>query len=154
MFLIVKPWPNITFSIVITICFTKNPSYSLFEAIKTIFYYLKGLINRGIIYGEEKKLIIKRYSDSDQVYNKKNHRLISGFIFILKSSSISCNSKRQSMVVLFSKKVEYIALIFAVKEAIWFQLFLTKLGFLKPNNQLAKKTSKKVIRASKHWKAI
>lgn len=65
MFLIAKTRPNITFSIGGTTCLIKNLSHSYCEIIKITLQYFKKSIHQGIIYGEEKKLIVERYFDSN-----------------------------------------------------------------------------------------
>lgn len=65
MFSIVDIRPDIAFSITVSICFTKNPSHSHFEVVKSILRYLKRSINFGITYSRDKKLIIKGYSNFD-----------------------------------------------------------------------------------------
>lgn len=113
----VKIRPDFAFFIAVDAYFAKNPSHSHYKVIKTILYYLKRSINCGIIYCKEKNLIIKRYLDSNWTYDKKSCKSTSDFIFMLNSGLVNWWSKRQSMVVLFFTKAEYIALIFAAKKA-------------------------------------
>lgn len=59
MFSIVDIRPHIVFSIVVSVCFTKNPSHSYFKTVKSILCYLKGSINCRITYDREKKQLSK-----------------------------------------------------------------------------------------------
>lgn len=65
MFSIIETRPDIAFFITFITYFAKNLSHLYFEVIKNILQYFKGSINCRITYNREKKLIIKRYSDSN-----------------------------------------------------------------------------------------
>ena len=117
MFSMVKTRPDIAFAIAVATRFAKNPSHAYTEAVKTILRYMKGSINRGITYGDEEKLLIESYSDSDWTGNKESRKSILGFIFMLNRGPVSWCSKRQPTIALSSTKAEYIALTLAAKEA-------------------------------------
>ncbi len=59
MFSMVETRPDIAFPSVVEARFAKNPSHTHTEAVKTIFCYLKKLINREITYGGKEKLFIE-----------------------------------------------------------------------------------------------
>lgn len=65
MFSMVETRPDIAFATLLVSRFAKNPSHLHTEAVKTILKYLKGLKNRGIIYGGEEELKIEGYSNSN-----------------------------------------------------------------------------------------
>lgn len=89
IFLIVKIRPDITFVIIVTVCFAKNLSHVYTKVVKTIFYYIKGLINCNIIYSNEENLLIKGYLNSNWAGNKENYKLILSFIFMLNRGLVS-----------------------------------------------------------------
>lgn len=59
MFSMVEIRLDIAYTTLLVSRFAQNPSHQHIEAVKTILKYLKGLKNRGITYGGEKKLKIK-----------------------------------------------------------------------------------------------
>lgn len=107
MFSMVETRPDIAFSVAVAACFAKNPSHAHIEAIKTILRYLKGSIDRGIMYGGEDKLLVEGYSDSDWAGDKESRKSTSGFVFMLNGGPVSWCSKRQSTVALSSTEAEY-----------------------------------------------
>lgn len=90
IFSMIEIRPDVAFSIIVVINFTKNPSHTHIKSIKTIFQYIKGSMSYSITYGSKRKnLSIKNYSDSNWVGDKKSHKLTSSFIFILYGGPIS-----------------------------------------------------------------
>lgn len=51
IFSMVERRPDIAFATSIANCFTKNPSHTYIEIVKTILKYLKGMKKQGIVYG-------------------------------------------------------------------------------------------------------
>lgn len=73
IFTIVETRPDIAFFITVTTCFAKNPSHAYTETVKTIFCYLKRLINYSIIYGcNREDLSIKSYLDTNWAGDKES----------------------------------------------------------------------------------
>lgn len=104
---------------------------------KTILRYLKSSRDRGITYGDQDKLLVEGYSDSDWAGDKDSRKSTSGFIFMLNGGPVSWCSKKQPTVALSATEAEYIALTLAAKEATWLRLLLTELGLLQPDQQHA-----------------
>lgn len=94
MFLIVKIQSNITFSILMTSCFSKNPLYQYIKVVKTILRYLREYRKCGIIYEEEENLIREGYLNFDWMANKNNKKSTSSFIIKLNNNSVNYCSKR------------------------------------------------------------
>lgn len=135
MLSMVETRPHIVFSVAVAARFAKNLSHAHIEPVKTILRYLKGSIDRGIMYGGEDKLLVEGYSDSDWAADKESRKSTSGFVFMLNGGPVSWCSKRQSTVALSSTEAEYIALTLAAKEATCLRLLLTELGLLQPDDQ-------------------
>lgn len=103
----VETRPDIAFSIAVAARFAKNPSHAHIKIVKTIFRYLKGSINRGIMYGGQENISIEGYSDSDCAGDKESRKSTSGLIFMLNGGPVSWCSKRKLTVALSSTEAEY-----------------------------------------------
>lgn len=130
IFSIVETRSDVAFVTLVASCFAKNPDYQYTKAMKTILWYLKRSRDWSITYRGKNQLFIEGYSNFDQTGDKKSRKLSLSFIFMLNGELVSWYSKRQPIVALSSIETEYIALILAVKDVIWLQLLLTKLGLL------------------------
>lgn len=89
IFSMVKIWSNITFIIAVIAWFTKNLSHIYIKVVKTIFCYLKWLINCDIIYSGKKNLFSKDYSRFNWANDRKSQKLTSSFIFIVNRGLVS-----------------------------------------------------------------
>ena len=98
-----------------------EPGPAHWRAAKNVLRYLKGTKELGIIYGKDKRdqRALMGYSDSDFAGDVENRYSTSGACFLFGGSAISWRSKKQSIVAQSSVEAEYIALSFAVREALW-----------------------------------
>ena len=69
------------------------------------------------------------FVDSDYAADKNRRRSITGFVFTMCGGAISWKSSLQSIVALLIIEAEYIALIEAVKEALWLRRLVSELEF-------------------------
>lgn len=99
-------------------------------AVKTVFRYLRGTINYGILYNglcEDKRLC--GFSDSDYAGDLDTRRSTTGYLFTLAGGAITWGSIRQRTVALSTTEAEYMAVCEAVKEAIWLKQLLHDNGY-------------------------
>ena len=68
---------------------------------------------------------LKGFSNADGPSQYHWHS-ISGYIFTIDGGAVSWSSKKQAIVALSMTEAEYIAATHAVKEALWIQMFLSK----------------------------
>lgn len=86
--------------------------------------YLKGTKNQGLKYNKTNNINLVGYSDSDWG-NSSDRKSISGYCFRLCSGSLlSWRCKKQSIVALSTCEAEYIALTFALQEALFLKQLL------------------------------
>lgn len=130
IFSIVETRLDITFAISIISQYAKNSSHQHTKAVKTILKYLKGSKHRGIIYSEQEKLFVERYSNLNQAKDLKSQKSTANYIFILNDSSISWCSKKQPIIALLSTEAKYIMLTLIIKKTMWIWLLFTKLCLL------------------------
>ena len=118
-----------------------------------IMQYLKATKILDITYSgtESGNLIIKGYSNSDQMSNNTTRKSISRFIFMLNKGLVSQYSKKQATVAFSLTKAKYMALTLVEKEATWIRLLLTEVSLLNKKGQY---TEIKVIQESKRVEQI
>lgn len=103
----VETRPEIAFSIAVAARFAKNPSHAYIKALKTILRYLQESMDRKITYGDKgKNLSIEGYLNSDWVKDKESRKSTLGFIFMLNRGLVSCCSKQQAIVKVFSMEAK------------------------------------------------
>ena len=92
------------------------------EAVKWVLRYIMGTIDVGLVF--EKDSIGKQecigYVDSNYAGDFDKHRSKTGYVFTLSQAPVSWHSILQSIIALSTTEAEYIAMMEAMKEAIWF----------------------------------
>ena len=63
-----------------------------------ILWYLKGTLFHGLFYSSQSPLILHAFSDADWAGDPTNHRSTTGYCFLLSSSLISWQTKKQTLV--------------------------------------------------------
>ena len=100
---------------------------------KRVFRYLRGTFDHGLTYrgtGSPKESpVLHGYCDSDYAEDETDLRSVTGYSFILSGAAISWASRKQPTVAHSSTEAEYMAASDAAKEAVWWRLFLSCLGY-------------------------
>ena len=95
--------PDMSFSVGVASRFMEKPTVKHFNAVKQIMRYLKGTLNFGLVYTQEKKpeeLVGYTYSDSGG--DIVGRRSTSGMAFYLNEGLITRNSHKEKTVALSS----------------------------------------------------
>ncbi|GKE39091.1 integrase, catalytic region, zinc finger, CCHC-type containing protein [Tanacetum coccineum] len=98
-------------------------------AIKKIFRYLKGTVNRGIWYPNDSSIALTAFVDADHAGCQDTRRKTAGSMQFLRDRLISWSSKRQKSAAISSTKAEYIALSGCCAQVLWMRSQLTDYGF-------------------------
>jgi hypothetical protein len=93
--------------------------------VKRIFHYLKGTRELWLGYGGAKKEMVG-YVDADGSMNE-DRKAISGFAFIINGGAVSWSAKQQEIISLSTTESEYIAAMYAAKEALWLRQIILQL---------------------------
>ena len=117
--------PDIAYAVSRVSQYSTNPNRSHWTAVKRIFRYLAGTLERGLCYGTQGSGA--GFTDADWGAGE-DRKSMGGFTFLLNGAAVSWNSKKQATVALSSTEAEYMALTQAVKESIWLQALLLDLG--------------------------
>ena len=118
MYAMVCTRPDISHAVSVVSRYMSNPGKEHWHAVKWILRYLRGTTNACLEFGKSKNMVVG-YVDSDYAGDLDKRRSITGYVFTLGSSVISWKATLQPTVVLSTTEAEYMAVVEAVKEAIW-----------------------------------
>nr|GEV15412.1 hypothetical protein [Tanacetum cinerariifolium] len=87
-----------------------KPTKKHLHAVKRIFKYLRGTVNREFLYPNDSSITLTAYADADHVGCQDTRQSTSGSMKLLGDGLVSWSSKRQKKAVISSTEAEYIAL--------------------------------------------
>jgi hypothetical protein len=111
--------PDISFAVNTLSQFNHNPGKAHWIAVKRVFRYLKGSTDVKLEFDKNKDNKIIGFCDADWASNVDDRRSVTGYLFVHCGGPISWTSKRQPTVALSTMEAEYMAMSFAVQEAMW-----------------------------------
>nr|GEV01882.1 retrovirus-related Pol polyprotein from transposon TNT 1-94 [Tanacetum cinerariifolium] len=125
--------PDLQFAICMYARYQARPIEKHLHAIKRIFRYLRGIINRGLWYPNDSLISLSAFADADHAGCQDTHHSTSGSLQFLGDRLISWSSKRKKSVSTSSMEAEYIALSGRFAQILWIrsQLIDYGLGFNK-----------------------
>ena len=120
--------PDIAFAASYLSRYMQDPGISHWKAAKHVLRYLKGTRTLGIRYSRSTTgNRITGYADSDFAGDVDQRKSTSGFCFNFNGSAISWRGKKQTIVAQSTLEAEYIAMSFAVREALWIRNLLQEM---------------------------
>jgi len=120
--------PDVAFATNNVSRFNGKHSEKHWMAVKRILRYLRGTIDRKLVFSNSQANILRVYCDSDWASEQDERKSCTGFVATLSGGAVSWCSKRQPIVALSSTEAEYIALSSAVGDAIWIKQLMQELG--------------------------
>ncbi|GJU22285.1 retrovirus-related pol polyprotein from transposon TNT 1-94 [Tanacetum coccineum] len=102
--------PDLQFAICMCARYQAWPTEKHLNAVKKIFRYLKGTVNRGLWYPKDSSIALTAFADVDHAGCQDTRRSTSGSMQYLGDRLISWSSKRQKSAAISSTEAEYIAL--------------------------------------------
>lgn len=125
---------NISFAVSYLSCFCKNPTQRHYKQGKCLLHYLAHTPAVLIEYqfGEttnQKELRLWAYSNSDWARDHDTRKSTSGYIILAGRGPIAWAATQQKLVALFTCEAECYSLTDAVKQILYIQHLLTKLGY-------------------------
>ncbi|GKC10637.1 retrovirus-related pol polyprotein from transposon TNT 1-94, partial [Tanacetum coccineum] len=121
--------PDLTFAVCMCARYQAKPTEKHLHAIKRIFKYLRGTVNRGLWYPKNYSIALTSYADVDYAGCQDTRRSTSRCMQLLGDRLVSWSSKRQKSVAVSSTKAEYIALSGCCAQVLWMRSQLTDYGF-------------------------
>ncbi|GKE85498.1 hypothetical protein Tco_1559240 [Tanacetum coccineum] len=102
--------PDLTFAVCMCSRYQAKPTEKHLHAVKRIFKYLSGIVNRGLWYPKDSSIALTAYADVDHACCQDTRRSTSGSMQLLGERLIRWSSKRQKSAAISNTKAEYIAL--------------------------------------------
>ncbi|GJW65688.1 retrovirus-related pol polyprotein from transposon TNT 1-94 [Tanacetum coccineum] len=121
--------PDLQFAICMCARYQARPTEKHLNAVKRIFRYLKGTVNRGLWYPKDSSIALTAFADADHAGCQDTRRSTSGSMQFLGDRLISWSSKRQKSAAISSTEAEYIALSGCCAQILWMRSQLTDYGF-------------------------
>ncbi|GJX33389.1 retrovirus-related pol polyprotein from transposon TNT 1-94 [Tanacetum coccineum] len=121
--------PDLQFAICMCARYQARPTEKHLNAVKRIFRYLKGTVNRGLWYPKDSSIALTAFADADHAGCQDTRRSTSGSMQFLGDRLISWSSKRQKSAAISSTEAEYIALSGCCAQILWIRSQLTDYGF-------------------------
>ncbi|GKF57036.1 hypothetical protein Tco_0170573, partial [Tanacetum coccineum] len=87
--------PDLVFTVCMCARYQDKPTKKHFEAIKRVFWYLKGTINIGLWYPKDNAMSLTAYADADHAGCQDSRRSTSGNAQFLGDRLVSWSSKKQ-----------------------------------------------------------
>ncbi|GJR88439.1 retrovirus-related pol polyprotein from transposon TNT 1-94, partial [Tanacetum coccineum] len=102
--------PDLVFAVCMCARYQATPTKNHLEALKRVFRYLKGTINRGLLYPKDTAMALTAYADADHAGCQDTRRSASGSAQFLRDKLVSWSSKKQKSTAISITKAEYIAM--------------------------------------------
>ncbi|GJV85432.1 retrovirus-related pol polyprotein from transposon TNT 1-94 [Tanacetum coccineum] len=102
--------PDLQFSICMCARYQAQPTENHLHAVKRIFRYLRGTVNRGLWYPKDSSITLTAFTDADHAGCQDTRHSTSGSMQFLGDKLVSWSSKRQKSAAISSTEAEYIAM--------------------------------------------
>nr|GFB24409.1 uncharacterized mitochondrial protein AtMg00810-like [Tanacetum cinerariifolium] len=117
---------------VICMCarYQARPTEKHVHAVKRIFRYLRGTVNRGLWYPKDSSVALTAFADANHAGCQDTRRSTSGSVQFFGERLISWSSKRQKSAAISSTEAEYIALSGCCAQILWMRSQLSDYGLV------------------------
>jgi len=130
MFLMVETRPDLAFAVGKLSHFVSGYGKEHWAAVKRVLQYVKGSVDKGLVYNKSASGILQGFSDADWAGDYETRRSTTGFMFIFGGAAVSWASKLQKTVAQSTIEAEYTTLCEASKEAVWLDELIQRFTML------------------------
>nr|GEW89504.1 putative reverse transcriptase, RNA-dependent DNA polymerase [Tanacetum cinerariifolium] len=120
--------PDLKFVICMCARYQAQPTEKHLHAVKRIFRYLRGTVNRGLWYLKDSSIALTAFTDVDHAVCQDTRRRTSGSLQFLRDRLISWSSKRKKSAAISSTEAKYITLFDCCAQILWVRSQLTDYG--------------------------
>lgn len=128
MYAMTSTRPDVAYALSMTSRYQASPGPNHWTAVKNILRYLKRTKCKLLVYGGQKELTVRGYTDASFMTDMDDRRSQSGYVFILNGGAVSWRSWKQSTTADSTTAAEVMAAAEASKEGVWIKKFLEELG--------------------------
>lgn len=107
----------------------QSPTEDHWIAVKRILLYLKHTLTYGLLLQPLTRMQLHGFTDADWAGCSDDRKSTNGYGIFLGSNLLSWSSKKQATVARSSTEAEYRGVALASCKLLWFQYFLSELGF-------------------------
>ncbi|GJS05132.1 retrovirus-related pol polyprotein from transposon TNT 1-94 [Tanacetum coccineum] len=111
--------PDIMFNVCLCARFQENPKTTHLEAIKCIFWYIRGTSHLGLWYPKGTRIETIVYADSDHAGNYIDRKSTSGVCTFMGCCLTSWFAKKQTALAISTTKAEYVSTGKTCQQALW-----------------------------------
>ncbi|GKD65380.1 retrovirus-related pol polyprotein from transposon TNT 1-94 [Tanacetum coccineum] len=119
---------DLTFVVCMCARYQAKPTEKHLHAVKRIFKYIRGTINRGLWYPKDSSIALTAYADADHAGCQDTRRSTYGCMQLLGDRLISWSSKRQKSTAISSTEAEYISMSGCCAQILWMRSQFTDYG--------------------------
>ncbi|GJT46580.1 hypothetical protein Tco_0955295 [Tanacetum coccineum] len=125
--------PDLVYAVCMCARYQAHPTEKHLHAVKRIFRYLRGTVNRGLWYSKDSAIALTTFANADHVGCQDTRRSTFGSMQFLGDRLVSWSLKRQKSDAISSTEAEYIALSDCCAQVLWMrsQVIDYDLGFNK-----------------------
>ena len=87
--------PDVSYALSVTSRYQSDPGKDHWTAVRTILKYLRRTKDMFLVYGGDKELVVKGYTDASFVTDPDDSKSQSGYVFILNGGAVSWKSSKQ-----------------------------------------------------------
>ncbi|GKB72584.1 retrovirus-related pol polyprotein from transposon TNT 1-94 [Tanacetum coccineum] len=120
--------PDLQYAICMCARYQARPTKKHSHAVKRIFCYLRGTVNRGLWDPKDSSIALTTFAYADHAGCQDTRRITSGSIQFLGDRLVSWSSKRQKSATISSTEAEYIAMSGCCAQVLWMRLQLIDYG--------------------------
>nr|GEZ86402.1 uncharacterized mitochondrial protein AtMg00810-like [Tanacetum cinerariifolium] len=102
--------PDLVFVVCVCARYQASPTKKHLEALKRVFWYLRGTINWGLWYPKDTTMALTAYEDADHAGCQDTRRSTSGSAQFLSDKLVSWSSKKQKRTAISTIEAEYISM--------------------------------------------
>jgi hypothetical protein len=128
MYAMICTRPDVYFALSAMSRHQSDPGKEHWVAVKRNLKYLRRTKDIFLVYGGDKELVVKGYTDASFVTDLDDSKSQSGYVFTLNGGAFSCKSFKQGTVAESITEAEYIVTSEAPKECVWIKKFMIELG--------------------------
>ncbi|CAM8959013.1 unnamed protein product [Rhodiola kirilowii] len=122
--------PDIAHGVSLVCRHMANPGRSHWQVVKWLLRYIKGTLDRGLLFGGDQLTseIVEGFVDSDYAGSVDTRKSQTGLVFMVFGTAVSWKANLQKVVALSTTEAEFMAITEAVKEALWLKGIMAELG--------------------------
>ncbi|GJW02090.1 hypothetical protein Tco_1560946 [Tanacetum coccineum] len=102
--------PDLVLAVCMCSRYQTSPTKKYLEALKRVFWYLRGTINWGLWYPKDTAIALTAYADADHTGCQDTQRSTLGSAQFLGDKLVSWSSKKQKSTAISTTEAEYIAM--------------------------------------------